>query len=79
MSLIIGGYESRQVKATIEFEAAVTAALVQGQGPRIDRVRFDDGRWRKVTLLLARLRALGCTVDLSTVQVGQRGDHTPIL
>jgi hypothetical protein len=78
MTLIVGGVESRMVKATVEFEAAVSASIVQGADTRIERVRFEDGRWRKVALLLARLEALGCTIDMKSFQVGGRGPHSPV-
>lgn len=76
MALIVEGRESRRVTFTIEVEAAVLRAVIGGE--KIERVRFADGKWRKASLLVQRLKALGVTVDLDSTKIGGPGDHTPV-
>lgn len=75
MSLIIAGRESKMVTLTIEVECS-TVGLVGNE--RIERVRFEDGRWRSPRLWIARLKALGVRADLNTIKIGSRGEHTPV-
>jgi hypothetical protein len=77
VTLIVAGRESRMVRLTIEVEAAVAVGIVQST-PKIERIRFEDGRWRKASLLVQRLRALGASVDMSSIEVKERGSHTPV-
>lgn len=78
-ALVLPGRESRKLHITIEVEAACVASMIEsGATPVIERVRFADGKWRKASLFITRLEALGVNVDMASLKVGGPGSHTPV-